>query len=85
MGIIFQKLKKDSEATPREPLLSLARPARLERAAYGFEVRRSIQLSYGRVGCGIVAWGGRIVKRAPGAEVIVAMTRRGRDRGPESP
>jgi hypothetical protein len=29
-------------------LILLARPARLERAAYGFEVRRSIQLSYGR-------------------------------------
>ena len=26
----------------------MARPARLELAAYGFEVRRSIQLSYGR-------------------------------------
>ena len=27
---------------------SMVRPARLERAACGFEVRRSIQLSYGR-------------------------------------
>ncbi len=27
----------------------LVRPARFERAAYGFEVRRSIQLSYGRL------------------------------------
>ena len=29
----------------------LARPARLERATCGFEVRRSIQLSYGRINC----------------------------------
>src|SRR5262249_28507767 len=31
------------------PPVALARPARLERATCGFEVRRSIQLSYGRI------------------------------------
>ena len=32
----------------RNPLIVLARPGRLERPTCGFEVRRSIQLSYGR-------------------------------------
>jgi hypothetical protein len=31
------------------PLVLLVRPARFERAAYGFVVRHSIQLSYGRM------------------------------------
>ena len=31
------------------PLILLVRPARFERATYGFVVRHSIQLSYGRI------------------------------------
>ena len=41
-------------SVPREDQVTRVRPARFELAACGFEVRRSIQLSYGRIGGGLI-------------------------------
>ena len=49
----------------------LARLARLERATYGFEVRRSIQLSYRRGG--LVSFLETIAKLRLPAELIVGL------------
>jgi hypothetical protein len=41
--------KKGFQGETHEALSLLARPARFELATYGFVVRHSIQLSYGRI------------------------------------
>jgi hypothetical protein len=43
-----QKIKKGLNDLAK-PFIFMARPARFERATYGFVVRHSIQLSYGRL------------------------------------
>ena len=55
----------------RNPLKKMARPERFELPTYGFEVRRSIQLSYGRAGLSYNSWGrteyrpGRVLQGDP--------------------
>jgi hypothetical protein len=46
--------KKDCALTTQSFLDFMVRPARFERAAYGFEVRRSIQPSYGLIGASLM-------------------------------
>ncbi len=59
------------------PIKLLARPARLERATYGFVVRRSIQLSYGRalnnkipVFFPLVNWGAKLAHLHFGLQIL---------------
>ncbi len=46
---------KRLSAKTLKALISMARPARFEHAAYGLEVRCSIQLSYGRKQKGLLS------------------------------
>ena len=52
LGLREPQAKQTQETAGRDHLAEseVVRPAGLEPAAYGFEGRRSIQLSYGRVG-----------------------------------
>jgi hypothetical protein len=47
-GTIRARIKRKGPALTADPLKFLVRPERFERPTVGFEVRCSIQLSYGR-------------------------------------
>src|SRR5262245_53608170 len=59
-GIEFQVTNQIFQESPRP-----VRPARFERATFGFEVRRSIQLSYGRSYAPLVARRDRLFSWSP--------------------
>ena len=46
---VSQREKGGNSTGAATPSMLMVRPARFERATYGFEVRCSIQLSYGRI------------------------------------
>ena len=59
-SVAISHVQKRYAIKPDKPLILLARPERFELPTLGFEVRCSIQLSYGRV-----CFFGRTFRRAP--------------------